>query len=123
MWLCSPKHHGCRRQCRRSLTGHIRTRVLRIHLVSSPRCRHVLRPLPTVVISVAVTHLNPKNIGVCVCLNEIVSSPLDGLERVSVLAGSRDLLAVLYSSPGEECDGEGHGQTKFHIVPCIIVPS
>lgn len=57
MWVCCPKHNGRRRHGRRRFSGDFGAWVLLIHLVSTPGSRHILRPLPTEVVGVAITDL------------------------------------------------------------------
>ena len=52
------EHDGRRRERRRRLAGEVRPRVVPVHAVGLPRRRHVLRPLPAVVVRVAVAHLH-----------------------------------------------------------------
>ena len=46
---------------RRGLAGDVGARMVPVDLVRLPRRRHVLRPLPAVVIRVAVAHLRARN--------------------------------------------------------------
>jgi hypothetical protein len=52
--------HGRGRHGRRSLAGDVRARVLPVDLVRLARRGHVLRPLPAVVVRVAVAHLQAR---------------------------------------------------------------
>ena len=49
---------GRGRHGRRGLAGDVGARVVPVDLVRLPRRRHVLRPLPAVVVRVAVAHLH-----------------------------------------------------------------
>lgn len=60
MWVRCPKQNGGRSHCRSSFSGDIRTGFVLVDLERSTRRRHVLRSLPAIVISVAVTHLKKK---------------------------------------------------------------
>ena len=59
----SPEHDGRGGHGGGRLGGHLRAGVLGVHLVRPPRRRHVLRPLPAVVVRVAVPHLFKKKLG------------------------------------------------------------
>nr|GMC51750.1 hypothetical protein VIGAN_03027600 [Ipomoea batatas] len=58
MRVCWAEHDGRCRHCRGGLGRHVGAGVALVDFVGSPRRRHVFRPLPTVVIRVAVTYLN-----------------------------------------------------------------
>jgi len=87
--------HGGGGQGGGGLAGDVRARAFTVDLVRLPRRGHVLRPLPAVVIGVAVANLGPELVGLGVRLDEVVGAPLDGLERVGELAGGRHVAAVL----------------------------
>jgi hypothetical protein len=53
-----PEHHGRGGHGGGGLAGDVGARSLAVHLVRLPRRRHVLRPLPAVVVRVAVAHLD-----------------------------------------------------------------
>lgn len=57
------------------------------------------------------------------CLDEIISAPLDGLESVRVLAGAGHKVAVFDDAPREQRDGECHGKSELDIISCVIVAS
>lgn len=60
---------------------------------------------------------------VSVSFDEIISSPLDGLDCMMILASVGNFSTILNNSPGEHSYSKCHWQTKLHIVTSIIVPS
>ena len=55
-----PEHHGGGGHGGGGLAGDVRPGALAVDLVRLPRRRHVLRPLPAVVVRVAVAHLDAR---------------------------------------------------------------
>lgn len=55
--------------------------------------------------------------------DEIIGSPLDSFQRVTVLSGVNNISVVLNDTPGEHCYGKCHWKTKLHIVAGIVIAS
>ena len=69
----------------------------------------------------AHAHLPPQLVGTRVGLHQPVGSPLDGLPHVAQLPGGAQLAAVLDGRPGEDGDGEGHGEAELDVVAGVVV--
>jgi hypothetical protein len=61
-----PEHHGRGGHGGRGLAGDVGPWPVAVHLVRLPRRRHVLRPLPAVVVRVAVADLAYTAVNHCV---------------------------------------------------------
>lgn len=71
----------------------------------------------------AKKYLGPEDVGAGVGLDEVISPPFDGLQRVLQLAGRGDLLAVLDHAPRQHRDGESHREAKLHMIARVVVAS
>ena len=58
MWICCLKNNGRGGHRSSGLSGEIGPGIALVDLVRLPRRRHVLRPLPAVMIGVSITHLS-----------------------------------------------------------------
>ena len=63
------------------------------------------------------TDLSVESIRVWVSFDEIICSPLQCFFQVVQLTGIFIGLFVGYSSPGKDCHGISHGESKFHVIP------
>nr|GMC98113.1 hypothetical protein VIGAN_03027600 [Ipomoea batatas] len=106
------------------LAGEVGSRPAWVNFVSRPRSRHVLRPLPAIVVGVTISHLyHIQDVRFRVSFDEVVSSPLNGVHGVPKLPTGSHLFPIFDDAPGHHGNRERHRQPKFHIVPGIIVPS
>ena len=80
-------------------TGDVGARVGWVDLIGPTRGGHVLGSLPTVMISIGVSNLDPKNIGLRVGLEEVVGAPLDGGQGMWKLVSDDYFIGVLGHGP------------------------
>ena len=116
-----PKHHRRRSQRRGCLRRQLSPRPRGIDLERGAVRGHVLGPLPARVVVCAHAHLPPQLVRTRVGLHQPVGSPLDGLPHVPQLPGGAQLAAVLDGRPGEDGDGEGHGEAELDVVAGVVV--
>lgn len=90
---------------------------------SRARRGHVFRPLPALVIGVAIADLDVEKSGPGVSLEEVVGPPFHGGQRVLQLALGLKLGAKFDDGPRQAGYGEGVREAELDVVAGVVISS
>jgi hypothetical protein len=103
------------------LGRHVGAVVGGVDLVGGPGRRHVLRPLPAVVVAPRAPHLHPELVRLRVRLQEIIRPPPQTVQRIPQLPRPPQLRIKLTDPPRHHRHRIRHRQPKLHIIPRIVI--